>query len=272
MSSHRQLLSRATEGTDAPTPGYIYVDLAKTATGNPGACQEMATYLTRRLASKQNPNIKFKCLKVLSKLCDQVPRNAFRRCVAQDHEGIGAIKEAMNYRGTPDPVRGDEPNQKVRIAAKEALDAVYREAPSSEQLPVSSMGNQHNGGYSGGGGPDHYNNSYRGPSSGGGGGGGAYNGQPSRMQGIGNPQFSDPRLDPRYNNGEQQPISAVQAVLRETGEVIVGMIKDPLARNIGPPAAPRQGHSGNLPGYGAPQVSCRVVVVVSYDLCFAVDS
>lgn len=241
------------------------MDLAKAATGNPGACQDMATFLTRRLASKQNPNIKFKCLKVLSKLCDQVPRNAFRRCVAQDHEGINAVKEAMNYRGQPDPVRGDEPNQKVRIAAKEALDAVYREAPSSEVASMAMGGNGGGGGMAPDyGGPAPYQQQQHqqqyAP------GGGAYNGQQSnRMQGIGNPRYSDPRLDPRYNG--DQPISGVQAVLRETGEVLVGMIKDPLARNIGPPA-PRQGHSGNLPGYGAPQVRVILCIVVLFLFSF----
>jgi len=262
--SHRNLLARATEGTDAPTPGYLYIDLAKIATGNPGACQEMANYLTRRLASKNNPNIKTKCCKVLSKLCDAVPRNAFRRCVAQDHAGIGAIKEAMQFRGTPDPVRGDEPNHRVREAAKECLDAVYREAPSSEQQATTMQS------YSGGGGgiSSDYGSSPHGGGGGGGysGGGGAYNGQPSRMQGIGNPRFSDPRNDPRYNG--EQPHGAM-AVLKETGEVIAGMIKDPLARNIDVPHnQPRQGHSGNLPGYGGPQV-CTNVDYYVFTILFA---
>jgi hypothetical protein len=234
--SYRNLLARATEGTDAPTPGYIYIDLAKAATGNPTACQDMAVYLTRRLASKTNPNIKHKCCKVIARLCDDVPRNGFRRCVAQDHVSVTAIKESMHFRGTPDPVRGDEPNQKVRIAAKECLDAVYREAPMTE--PSGGGG----GGFSGGGGVP---SSYGGPPHGGGGGGG--NTLQSRMQGIGNPQFTDPRLE--ANRHENHGFSSV---VKEAGEVIVGMIKDPLARNI--PEVPRHGHSGNLPGYGGPNV------------------
>lgn len=223
--SHRSLLARATEGTDAPTPGYLYVDLAKIASSNLTACQDMANYLTRRLAAKQNPNIKFKCCKTLAKLCDAVPRNNFRRCVAQDHEGIRAIKEAMNFRGMPDPVRGDEPNQKVRIAAKEALDAVYRETPSS--METSSIGGTPAS-------ASYYSNPNASTS--------------SSMQGIGNPRFSDPRLDPRYNGTQPQ---GIQGVVREVGEVIGGMIRDPLARNIEPPP-PRQGHA-ELPRYGGPQ-------------------
>ena len=71
------------------------------------------------------------------------------------------------------------------------------------------------------------------------------------MDGIGNPNYSDPRLDPRYNG--TQPTNFREAI-KEAGDVVMGMIKDPLARNVEVPP-PRQGHSGDLPGYGKPQVS-----------------
>jgi hypothetical protein len=243
--SHRSLLARATEGTDAPTPGYLYIDLAKAATGNPAACQDMAKYLANRLSGRNNPNIKFKCCKVIAKLCDQVPRNAFRRCIAQDHEAVAAIKESMNFRGTVDPVLGDEPNQRVRIAAKEALDAVYREAPATESIP--------GGGYGGSGGiSSSYGPSPHSGGSGNGGGAGLPGGR--RMEGIGNPRYSDPRLDPRYNPDMPR---GIKGIVKEAGEVITGMITDPLARNIPDPSVPRQGHSGNLPGYGINNPSVR---------------
>lgn len=247
--SYRALLARATESTDAPTPGYLYVDLAKAATGNPNACQDMASYLTNRLASKSNPNVKFKCCKVISKLCDQVPRNYFRRCIAQDPNGITAIKEAMQFRGTPDPVRGDEPNERVRQAAKECLDAVYREAPMESQT-ATAYGGAAGSGYSG---SSSMSNQYGAPPHAGAGGG-----LQSKMQGIGNPRYQDPRLDPRYNEPQ-----GFGSVVKEAGEVIVGMIKDPLARNIAP-EAPRQGHSGNLPGYGGPAVSFGNITNANY--------
>ena len=244
--NHRSLLARATEGTDAPTPGYLYVDLAKIATGNPAACQDMSKYLSGRLATKNNSNIKFKCCKVIAKLCEQVPRNAFRRCVSQDHEAITAIKEAMNYRGAMDPVRGDEPNNRVRIAAKEALDAVYNEAPSSEMSGGGA------GGYGSAGGiPSSYGSAPHAPGGGYSGGGAAAG--PRRMEGIGNPRYSDPRSDPRYDPDNP---TGIKGVVREAGEIISGMIKDPLARNIqAPPNVANRGHSGNLPGYGNQTVS-----------------
>eukprot|EP00555_Chaetoceros_dichaeta_P010125 CAMPEP_0198266826 /NCGR_PEP_ID=MMETSP1447-20131203/30348_1 /TAXON_ID=420782 /ORGANISM="Chaetoceros dichaeta, Strain CCMP1751" /LENGTH=61 /DNA_ID=CAMNT_0043957115 /DNA_START=26 /DNA_END=207 /DNA_ORIENTATION=+ len=58
----RNSLTRATESTDSPTPGYLYNDIAKSVSSSPTACSETATYLVRRLSSKQNHNIKYKCL------------------------------------------------------------------------------------------------------------------------------------------------------------------------------------------------------------------
>lgn len=253
------MLARATEGTEAPTPGYLYIDLAKNAQTSPVACHDMAQYLTRRLGSKSNPHIKYKCCKVITKLCENVPRNQFRRALAQDAQAVSVIKESIHFRGTPDPVRGDEPNQKVRQAAKEALDAVYSEAPTSAEP-------QYSGGMSQSYAPSphqqqqqHY-----------GGQGGFSGGGPRRMEGMGNPRYQDPR----FAQHQQQPSNFVEAVT-EAKDVIVNMIKDPLARNIDVPPAqhiPRQGYSPDLPGFnrgGAGQV--RVVSLlarVDCLLCF----
>lgn len=62
------------------------------------------------------------------------------------------------------------------------------------------------------------------------------------MEGIGNPMFKDPRLDPQPSGLAN--ISIDQAV-REAKETIVGMIKDPLARN-----AEAHNSQGNMPRPG----------------------
>jgi hypothetical protein len=266
----RQLLARATEGTDAPTPGYLYVDLAKQATSNPMACQEMANYLINRLQNKQNPNIKWKCCKVIAKLADQVPRNAFRRCLSSHPTNTAALKEALNFRGNQDPVNGDAPNQRVRTAAKEALDAIYAESASSQmQGPMggnasagmgmtgigsNSYGGPVAGGYGGGAGHG---------ASGSGGGGGGGSGGPRHMEGIGSGGYN-------HNNRQQyqQPNTNLKQAVAEAGSVLVAMVKDPLARNHTQASdVPRQGHSGNLPGYGGPTVRVARVCVCVF-VCF----
>jgi hypothetical protein len=259
----RQLLARATEGTDAPTPGYMYVDLAKAATSNPAAAQEMATYLIKRLQNKQNPNIKWKCCKVLAKLCEQVPRNQFRRCLSNNPAGTTAIKEALQYRGVPDALTGDAPNERVRNAAKEALDAVYAETSSSEMNSGGGGGGGNfQGGISSSYAPSPYASNQH-PGAGGGGGGG--HGGARRMEGIGSPQNYGQHAQPNANGNFRTHI-------QEAGGVLVSMIKDPLARNSGAsPGVPSQGHSGNLPGYGqGPTVRKMICCVLSCYLLFII--
>lgn len=214
----RQLLSRATENSNAPTPGYMYIDIAKNAAGNPQTCSEIAKYLTGRLASKNNSNIKFKCLKVISKTAvSPYLRGQFKRCLSQDPQAMSAIKDAMQFRGPPDPVRGDEPYDKVRKAAKEALDAVYSDTPASDMGGSGSGGASFGSSISGG---------YGNQSGGGyGGAGGPPPGGPRRMEGIGNPMFKDPRLEPEVGN------LTVNTIVNEAKSTVMGMIKDPLARN-----------------------------------------
>ncbi|KAL3917998.1 MAG: hypothetical protein SGILL_004450, partial [Bacillariaceae sp.] len=238
----RQLLARATENSDAPTPGYMYLDIAKNAAGNPQTCAEIAKYLTGRLASKNNPNIKHKCLKVIAKTAvSPYLRGQFKRCLSQDPQAMAAIKDATQFRGPPDPVRGDQPYQKVRDAAKEALDAVYSDTPAADP--------------SGGGGSFATSvSSGYGPSAGGGGGGGyGGGGAPGgrRMEGIGNPMFKDPRMEPQPQGLGNM---TVNDIVSEAKSTVIGIIKDPLARNIDVPVSnrtgsmPRPGGSYNGPG------------------------
>lgn len=244
----RQLLNRATDGTDAPTPGYMYVDIAKNAGSSPMACQEIATFLTRKLANKQNANIKWKCLKVIAKTAEAVSRGQFKRAVAQDQSAVAAIRLATNFRGPPDPVRGDEPYNRVRQAAKECLDIIYSDTPTqAEQSPYAGGGG---GGMSNTyGAPPHQRNAYSG-----GGGGGMPPSTGRRMEGIGNPMFSDPRLEP-------EPTSNIQAIMKDVGESFVGMIKDPLARNVDVRISNHRGEMprpGGMQGYGGGGVAGSV--------------
>lgn len=239
----RQLLARATENSDAPTPGYMYLDIAKNAAGNPGTCAEIAKYLTTRLASKNNSNVKYKCLKVIAKTAvSPYLKGQFKRCLAQDPHAMAAIKDATQFRGPPDPVRGDEPYEKVRVAAKEALDAVYSDTPPDAGggggTPFATNYGPSAGGY--GGGPS--SQSYGGSSGGVG---------PRRMEGIGNPMFKDPRLEP-------EPMSlanmTVNDIVNEAAITVIGMIKDPLAKNVDVRIGGGPGHhsGGGRSSYSGP--------------------
>jgi hypothetical protein len=237
----RTLLARATEQSDAPTPGYMYMDIAKNAASNPSTCAEIGQYLTRRLASKQNHNVKFKCLKVISKTAvSPYLRGQFKRYFSQNPAAVEAIKEALQFRGNPDPVRGDEPFQKVRTAAKEALDAIYSDTPADQSsggggAPFATSVSTNYGASP--------NQQYGGnPNQGAASAGSSYPGSSGRrMEGIGNPMFKDHRLEPQQGN------LSVNEMVREARETVVGMIKDPLARGI---EAQANNHRGSVPRPG----------------------
>lgn len=221
----RSALARATESTESPTPGYLYIDIAKSVSLSPAACNDTISYLIRRLQKNKNHNVKYKALKVIGKLAENAKGGMFKRDIICNGEAMSAIKGHLNYSGAPDPVRGDELYNRVRTAAKECLDMIYSDAPKSEGSFAgggmgSGMASMGSAGYSGGGAAAAGG---RGHGVSGGGGGGGHS-----MEGIGNPMYSDHRMEQSKNLGNM----TVGAVAQTVGETIVGMIRDPLAKGV----------------------------------------
>ena len=271
----RSALARATEATSSPTPGYLYIDIAKSSATSPQTSIEIVKYLTRRLTTKSNPNVKHKCLRVLTKVSTSpANRGMFKRAVVQDHEAVAAIKSCLNFRGPPDAARGDEPYEKVRSAAKECLDAVYSDSTADVGGVGSGVGGAAGmgsmggigGGIGGGGG---MSGAYGRPVASGSGGGGSMSmGPPGsappgahphatrRMEGIGNPQFRDPRLESGGGGGGGGIAggatgAAVKSMVATAAEGFKGIIADPLARNV--PVGPGGiGGGGGGGSYGGP--------------------
>ena len=247
----RTALSRATDPSSAPTPGYLYNDIAKSLT-SPQACSDTLAYLLSRL-SKTNPHVKKKSLKVLSKIVSHpASRGMMKRAVVTNPPAITSIKEAISHRGSMDAVTGDQANLEVREAARECLDAVYSDAgemsmttsatgammstmssppPSSSSSSSSSsspsgppMGGH--AGMMGGVGPSggHHHRAAAPSSS-----------SSSTMQGIGNPMFADPRLAQQHGGamgGGGTALGALGEMASNVGGAMLEMIKDPLARNV----------------------------------------
>ena len=283
-------LSRATDGTTAPTPGYLYNDIGKSLT-SPQTCVETLNYLSSRL-QKKNPHIKKKCLKVLSKISvHPVNRGMMKRCIVQNPTAISLIKDCIGYKGTIDAVTGDQYNIEVRNAAKECLEVVYSDSGDVAQQ-TNGGGGFNSGQLQGGGmaglgsnssptnrGPSGYGSAGQGygSSSASGGYGAPMGGQSgsgagvatavpggrtgSSMQGIGNPMFSDPRLS--QGNGDTSTLGT----LKNVGGAMLDMIKDPLAKNVPgtglPPGSIAGG--GYNPNARPDPVSCLFL------LCFGVD-
>ena len=273
----KSALSRATDSSTAPTPGYLYNDIGKTL-NSPQTCIETLNYLISRL-SKNNPHIKKKCLKVLSKICAHpTSRGMMKRSVVQNPNAIAAIKESMAYRGTIDAVTGDQYNVEVREAAKECLEVVYSDAgdagPQSNGGGGFGGGQLQGGGMAGLGANSNANSSSMGgygSSNAGGQGGGGYGapmgGHPgsgvpsssSRMEGIGNPNFADPRL--QQQDGSK--LGQLGEMASSVGGAMLEMIKDPLAKNVVQPGHPGMGGGGYNPNARPDPVRKRFLLFIN---------
>ena len=122
------MLNEATSADDAPTPGYLLADISKQTLANYTACVQLQEFLASRV-KKDNHNVKFKCLVIVKHVC-RTGRPEFKKEIGRN---IEAIKECLQYRGPPDPLRGDEIYKRVRDAAKEAIDAIY-----DSQMPTTT--------------------------------------------------------------------------------------------------------------------------------------
>ena len=173
----RSMLARATSSDDAPCPGYLYGEISKMTSQSYEVSQKVQAYLLDRL-TKKNHNVKFKVLNVIKQVC-RAGRPDFKRDMQRN---TAPVKECLQFRGPPDPLRGDEIYKRVRDAAKECMDAIFDTSTAPASTASSGIGSRirgmgggegssegGGGGYSGGGG-----SGYSGASGGGGGGGGGY--------------------------------------------------------------------------------------------------
>eukprot|EP00636_Phaeomonas_parva_P015317 CAMPEP_0118876576 /NCGR_PEP_ID=MMETSP1163-20130328/17213_1 /TAXON_ID=124430 /ORGANISM="Phaeomonas parva, Strain CCMP2877" /LENGTH=352 /DNA_ID=CAMNT_0006812195 /DNA_START=253 /DNA_END=1307 /DNA_ORIENTATION=- len=129
----RSKLNRALSSDDAPTPGYLYGEIARMTQTGPDVAGQVVDYILTRLR-KGNHNTKFKALVVIKQVC-RTARSDFRpRLQRQNAE----VKECLQYRGPPDPLRGDAIYKRVREAAKEALEAIFNEEDVSAPAPLAN--------------------------------------------------------------------------------------------------------------------------------------
>src|SRR3989338_7765868 len=127
------LVDKATANTDEPIPGYVYNELAQFTFKSVTSCQKLQDNLLRRL-KKKNPVTKLKCLRVLKYVC-QKGHSSFRKDLQRRTEPISLC---LQWRGTPDPLRGDVLNQMIRDEAQELLNLIYLDIGDSSSSSSSS--------------------------------------------------------------------------------------------------------------------------------------
>ena len=181
------------------------------------ACTQLQEYLVGRL-SKKSHNTKFKALLIIKTVC-RTGRAEFKRDMARNTD---AIKECLQFKGPPDPLRGDEFYRRVRDMAKETLDAIFDSQLPVTTSAVSSRITAFGGGGEGGGGlprsqdysssmqsnwnpppPSGFTNSISGASS----------AHSSGMQGFGNPNFIESKQEKSWLQSAAAMVGTVKSAL-----------------------------------------------------------
>ncbi|KAL3764027.1 hypothetical protein ACHAW5_005111 [Stephanodiscus triporus] len=160
----RSALTRATDPSSAPTPGYLYNDIAKSLT-SPQACADTLSFLLSRL-SKSNPHVKRKSLKVLSKVsCHPASRGMMKRTVVQNTSAIESMQGIGNPMfasggGAPPPVGGGGALGTFGEIASNVGGAMLEmiKDPLARNVDLSTIG----GGVGGGGSHRHHHHHQRG--------------------------------------------------------------------------------------------------------------
>ncbi len=203
----RSILNDATSDDVKPTAGYLYDEIAQ-ATNDPELNSRLVDYLIQRI-KKQSPFTKVKVLKIIRKVCYK-GHIEFRRAWQKN---VSVVKEHEMFKGPADPLRGDEPNKAVREAAREAVEAIFDSTTErasgnsalasrikgygNTAMPDSSSQMQNN---------DYDDNTYstssktvpgRYSSEQGGSSSSAPRAGKTKYEGIGNPNFRDPRNEPK---------------------------------------------------------------------------
>ncbi|KAF4701220.1 AP-4 complex accessory subunit Tepsin [Perkinsus olseni] len=264
----RGLLNRATTADAQPTPGYMYLEIAK-MTYAPNGSHQLEDYLCNKIASKDDANVKFKCLRIIRNILDpdaQVQASMDFKKRMQRRADV--VKSCRMFRGPVDPLRGDAPNKAVRVEAEAALKMIFNEAtigqqhqqqPTAAAAPYSGLHDRIKGFGSTSGGP-------AGPPPAWGGApsqqqqqplpypGGVYPGPPvstGRMQGFGNPEFND------FNNSQQASAgSTIAGKVGQAAASAASVLSSAYQRwhgggsgtNAGTP--PQYSGYGPTPGYG----------------------
>ncbi|ELR22553.1 Ehepsin, putative [Acanthamoeba castellanii str. Neff] len=120
-SSTRGLVDKATADDDAPTPGYLYNDLAKATFKSLKDCQVVEDQLLTRLTKSVPPAVKLKCLRV-AKHCVLKGEISFKRDLQRR---LGPIRACLECRGPPDPIHGDALYRQIRDEAQELMNAIF---------------------------------------------------------------------------------------------------------------------------------------------------
>lgn len=144
--SSRSLIFKATNDDHNAVDGVTLRNLVQNTSMGVDECVIMKNLLDKRIR-KASPDIKFKALRVVVYLSEN-GASEFRMQWQRDNN---VLREHTSYKGTPDPLRGEKPNVRVREEAKKAMKAIFSTATARPTTTMSSKITGYGSGGRGGG-------------------------------------------------------------------------------------------------------------------------
>ncbi len=127
------LIKKLTTDDTSVLSAYAMKELSDYTLRSQAECDSIREQLLSRL-EKPSPDVKLKVLRTI-KYVAQNGRPDFRITLQRN---LGSIKQCQNFRAPTDPLRGDTPSDRVREAAKEALDAIFNQGQTVSSSNISS--------------------------------------------------------------------------------------------------------------------------------------
>eukprot|EP00472_Partenskyella_glossopodia_P001564 CAMPEP_0197532822 /NCGR_PEP_ID=MMETSP1318-20131121/41068_1 /TAXON_ID=552666 /ORGANISM="Partenskyella glossopodia, Strain RCC365" /LENGTH=146 /DNA_ID=CAMNT_0043089483 /DNA_START=24 /DNA_END=461 /DNA_ORIENTATION=- len=116
----RSLIFKATADDHNPVDGVVLRNLMQNTHMGIDECVIMKNLLEKRI-KKTSADIKYKALKTVVYLSENGAVE-FRMQWQRDN---GVLREHTQFKGPPDALRGEVPNQRVRDEAKRAMKAIF---------------------------------------------------------------------------------------------------------------------------------------------------
>ncbi|KAF5838824.1 hypothetical protein DUNSADRAFT_2209 [Dunaliella salina] len=129
-----KIVEEVTSSRDDAPPLYLMKQLAEMTKESPEQRAAIAEQIHKALSNK-SPVVKQKALRLVKHLCTEGSPH-FQRAMQLHAAGI---RDLTQFKGEPDPFKGDAPARHVRELAKEALDMLYNSTPSSMQGSGGSL-------------------------------------------------------------------------------------------------------------------------------------
>jgi hypothetical protein len=135
MKKSNPLIDKATTNSETPTPGYLYSEICELSKKDAGTCERILTSLMTKLRSENFPAVKLKVLLVIKHLLKKGNPH-FQISLQRISE---ELRPCLSYRGTPDPIHGEEPYRLVRENAQLVMNMTFEKRILSEEQVMDNL-------------------------------------------------------------------------------------------------------------------------------------